>query len=175
MMVVDQAATLNGDTLVRFAALVHDLGKAVTPEAQLPSHYGHEWSGLGCIRQMCERLRVPGDYRDLSLLACEVHLNLHRVKEMKAATLLGLLEKIDAFRRPIRLDQVLLVGEADSRGRKGRESTPYPQAQFLRLCLKAACEVDAAGIAQRSKDGRVISQAIREQRIKAIESVRRAG
>lgn len=173
MMVVDQAAALGGDTRVRFAALVHDLGKAVTPEAQLPSHYGHEWSGLGCIRQMCRRLRVPGDYRDLALLACEVHLNLHRVNELKAATLLGLLEKIDAFRRPARLDQILLVGEADSRGRKGRESTPYTQAQFLRTCFEAACEVDAAGIAKGSKNGPAISQAIRDERIRAIESARK--
>ena len=172
MMAVDQAASLSGDIMVRFATLVHDLGKAVTPEAQLPSHYGHEWSGLGCIKQMCERLRVPGDYRDLALLACKVHLNLHRVREMKPATILGLLQTIDAFRRPGRLDQILLVGESDSRGRKGRESSPYPQAAFLRACFDAASGVDAGLIAQGMKDGREISEALHRQRIEAIKSLR---
>ncbi len=173
MMVIDQAAKLGGDAQVRFAALVHDLGKAVTPEAQLPSHYGHEWSGLGCIKQLCRRLRVPGEYKDLALLACEVHLNLHRVGELKAATILDLLERVDAFRRPRRLDQLLLVGEADARGRMGRESAPYPQAAILRACLKAASEIDAGGIARRAKSGPAIALAIRERRIKAIESSRR--
>jgi len=172
MMVVDQAASLSSDATVRFAALVHDLGKAVTPEAQLPSHYGHEFSGQGCIKQMCERLRVPGNYRDLALLACKVHLKLHRVSELKPATILELLQTIDAFRRPDRLDQILLVGESDSRGRKGRESRPYPQAAFLRACFDAASGVDAGRIAQDLDDGREIYEALRRQRIEAIRSVK---
>lgn len=170
MMVIDQSASLTDDIMVRFAALVHDLGKAKTPEAQLPSHYGHEWSGLPCIKRICERLRVPGDYRDLALLACKVHLKLHRVNELKASTVLDLLQTIDAFRRTQRLDQVLQVGEADCRGRKGRELMPYPQADFLRACFNAASSVDAGFIAQQTKDGKQIAELLRRQRIDAIRS-----
>jgi len=172
LMVVDQAAGLSSDLPIRFAALVHDLGKALTPEAQLPSHYGHEWSGLGRIKQLCLRLRIPNEYRDLALLGCEVHLKLHRVSELNASTTLDLLEYMDAFRRPHRLEQALLVGEADARGRKGREIEPYPQADFLRACYRAASEVDAANIARRLQNGTAIAQQIRAQRIKAINAVK---
>lgn len=172
LLVVDQAAGLSNDLPVRFAALVHDLGKAITPEAQLPSHYGHEWSGLGPIKQLCQRLRIPREYRDLALLVCQVHLKVHRARELKAGTILDLLETLDAFRRPQRLEQVLLVGEADLRGRSGREAEAYPQAGFLRSCFEAAKQVDTESIARRLKNGPAIAQEIRAQRIEAIKAVR---
>jgi tRNA nucleotidyltransferase (CCA-adding enzyme) len=172
LLVVDQAAEFSDDLPVRFAALVHDLGKAITPEAQLPSHHGHELSGLGPIKQLCQRLRIPNELRDLALLVCKVHLKIHRARELKPATILDLLETLDAFRRPRRLEQVLLVGEADMRGRTGREMEAYPQAGILRVCFKAATEIDAETIARRLKKGPAIAQEIREQRIKAIKAVR---
>ena len=172
LLVIDQAAALSGDLPVRFAALVHDLGKAITPEAQLPSHYGHEWSGLGPIKQLCQRLRIPNDFRDLALLVCQVHLKIHRARELKPATILDLLETLDAFRRPQRLEQVLLVAEADMRGRSGREMEAYPQAGILHACFKAATEIDTENIARRLKNGPAIAQGIREQRIEAIKAVR---
>ncbi len=172
LLVVDQAAALSNDLPVRFAALVHDLGKAITPEAQLPSHYGHEWSGLGPIKQLCQRLRIPREYRDLALLVCQVHLKVHRARELKAGTILDLLETLDAFRRPQRLEKVLLAGEADVRGRSGRETEAYPQAGFLRSCFKATKEVDTESIARRLKNGPAIAQEIRAQRIEAIKAVR---
>jgi tRNA nucleotidyltransferase (CCA-adding enzyme) len=172
LLVVDQAAGLSDDLPVRFAALVHDLGKAITPEAQLPSHYGHEWSGLGPIKQLCQRLRIPNEFRDLALLACQVHLKIHRARELKPATILELLETLDAFRRPRRLEQALLVAEADMRGRTGREMEAYPQAAILRAYFKAATEIDTESIARRLKNGPAIAQGIRELRIEAIKTVR---
>jgi tRNA nucleotidyltransferase (CCA-adding enzyme) len=172
MLVVDQAAGLSDDLPVRFAALVHDLGKAITPEAQLPSHYGHEWSGLGPIKQLCQRLRIPNEFRDLALLTCQVHLKIHRARELKPSTILDLLETLDAFRRPRRLEHVLLVAEADMRGRSGREMEAYPQAEYLRACFKAATEIDTEYIARRLKNGPAIAQGIREQRLEAIKAVR---
>ena len=172
MMVVDLAAELSDDPVVRFAALVHDLGKALTPQDQWPSHHGHEQSGLARIRDLCSRLRIPNQYRDLGLLACEVHLKLHRVDDMKPASILNLLETIDAFRRPLRLEQILLVGEADARGRKGLENRPYPQARILKECFHAAQDVDTAAIAEEQNSGPDIAERIRQQRCEAIRSVR---
>ena len=172
MMVLDLAAELSDDPVVRFAALVHDLGKALTPQDQWPSHHGHEQSGLACIKDLCKRLRIPNQYRDLALLGCEVHLKLHRVEEMTPAAILDLLDSIDAFRRPRRLEQALLVGEADWRGRKGFENRRYTQARTLRDCFNAAQQVDAAAIAEHQDSGPEVAQRIRQQRCEAIRSVR---
>lgn len=168
MMVVNQAAILTQDVVIRFAALVHDLGKVLTPKDKLPSHHGHEHAGLEVIRQMCARLRIPNEYRDLALVACRTHLKLHRVRELKPASAVGLLEEIDAFRRPHRLEQVLIVGEADSRGRKGFEQRGYPQGDILRAYFTAADNIDTASIAARLKSGPLIAQQVREQRCESI-------
>lgn len=174
MMVLDMASALSADPVVRFAALVHDLGKALTPQDEWPSHHDHEQSGLACIRDLCKRLRIPNQYRDLALLGCKVHLKLHRVDDMKPAAILGLLETIDAFRRPLRLEQVLLVGEADLRGRKGSEDRPYAQARTLRDCFQAARQVDTAAIAGGQRSGPDVAQRIRQQRCDAIRSIRKS-
>lgn len=168
MMVVDQAALLTRDPAARFAALVHDLGKALTPKEELPSHRGHEQSGLQCIREMCQRLRIPNEYRDLALLACLTHLKLHRIEELKPSSVLDLLETIDAFRRPNRLEQLLIVAEADARGRKGREHQDYLQGKILRHYFHAANAIDVAEIARYQKSGSEIGQRVREQRCEAI-------
>ncbi|MFU8831639.1 MAG: multifunctional CCA addition/repair protein, partial [Wenzhouxiangella sp.] len=121
LMVVDQAARLNGGLPERFACLVHDLGKAMTPSDQWPSHRGHEKSGLGPIREVCSRLAVPNECRDLALLVAEFHLHCHRALELKPQTVLKLFQRLDIFRRPDRLERFLLACEADLRGREGRE------------------------------------------------------
>lgn len=172
MMVVDQAAKLTADPVVLFAALVHDLGKALTPKAELPSHRGHEHSGLGVIRQLCTRLRIPNEYRDLALLACRTHLKLHRIRELKPSSVVDLLEEIDAFRRPQRLEQVLVVGEADIRGRKGYAQHGYPQGDLLRTYFSASRGIDAAGIASRCSGGPDIARRVRGQRCESIRLLR---
>ncbi len=174
LMVIDQAAKLTKDTVIRFAALVHDLGKALTPKDELPSHHGHERSGLPLIKQMCNRLRIPNEHRDLALVACRTHLKLHRIRELNPSSVLDLLEEIDAFRRPGRLEQVLAVAEADMRGRKGLEQERYVQRDILQDYFTAASGVDAAAIAQQQASGTKIAQQIREQRCAAIRAVKDA-
>ena len=171
MMVLDQAEGLSDDLEVRFAALVHDLGKGNTPVSKLPSHPGHETRGCKLIRDMSERLPVPRACRDLGVLVAEFHTHVHRALELRPETILKVLERGDAFRRPDRFEQLLLTCEADARGRSGLENRSYEQANYFRGALAAASEVDAAEIASTAEK-RKIPTMIRHARTEAIDRYR---
>ena len=173
MMVLDQAEALSDALEVRFAALVHDLGKGTTPQAMLPSHHGHETRGCKLIRRLAERLPVPRACRDLGLLVSEYHTHVHRALQLRPKTLLKVLERTDAFRRPERFEQFLLACEADARGRAGLEDRDYPQADLFRGAFRAASSVDTATIARDTKP-RKISTAIQRARKAAIARFRSA-
>lgn len=155
LMCLEQAARMSEDPVVRFATLLHDLGKGVTPKEKWPHHYGHETLGLPLIRDVCERLRVPKRYAALARLVCEYHTHCHRAAELKPASLLRVLEALDAFRRPQQLAQFLPACEADSRGRTGFEERPYPQADILRQAAAAARAVDVPALLS---DNKVVSR-----------------
>jgi len=176
MMVVDQAARLCADPEVRFAALVHDLGKGETPPDRWPGHHGHEQRSAQLVDELCQRLRAPTRFREL---ACQVALHhglAHRAAELRPGTVLKLLEASGAFRRAERLDQFLLACEADYRGRAGLEQRPYPQAEILRAAYRAAADVDRAGLAEAGKGGDMaaIGRELRRRRLDAISASRRA-
>src|SRR6202167_4292875 len=141
LMVLDQAALLSPDTKVRFAALVHDLGKGTTPREEWPSHRGHEERSVSLIEALAERLRLPSDYRDLAIIVARYHGIVHRAFELRPATILDFLERADAFRRSERFAQALLACEADSRGRTGLELLPYPQREYLQAAREAAAAI----------------------------------
>jgi tRNA nucleotidyltransferase (CCA-adding enzyme) len=167
MMVLDQAEKLSTDLDVRFAALVHDLGKGNTPKSKLPSHPGHEIRGVKLIRGLSERLPVPNACRDLGLLVSEFHTHVHRAFELRPKTVLKVLERTDAFRRPDRFERFLLTCEADARGRGGLEDRDYPQANFFRGAFGAANSIDAGAVAG-AHEGSKIPRAIRRERERAI-------
>lgn len=171
LMVVEQAAALSDDVEVRFAALVHDLGKGTTRLADLPSHPGHEQRGTALIRTMAERLPLPRACRDLGLLVAEYHTHCHRAFELRDDTVVKLFEKVDAFRRRERFEQFLVACEADARGRTGFEKRDYPQADHLRAAFAAASSVDSGHIAAAT-DEREIPQAIRSARVAAVAAAR---
>ncbi len=173
MMVLDQAEKLSPQLEVRFAALVHDLGKGNTPRARLPGHPGHEKRGCKLIRNMAQRLPIPNACRDLGLLVAEFHTHVHRAFELRPETILKVLESTDAFRRPERFDNFLLTCEADARGRAGLENRPYEQARLMRTAFAAAAAVDAAAIASTT-DRKRVAQAIHAARKAAIAGVREA-
>ncbi|MFL6652907.1 MAG: multifunctional CCA addition/repair protein [Sulfurifustaceae bacterium] len=174
MMVVDQAARLSSDKRVRFAALVHDLGKGATPPAEWPRHIGHEARSVKLIEQLCARFRVPNDYRELAVLVARHHGLCHRLFELRPATVLDLLEALDAFRRPERVDEYATACEADARGRAGLEANPYPQRARLLGALAAARAIDTAGIAAQAARqglaGEAVGARIREERLRAIKA-----
>jgi tRNA nucleotidyltransferase (CCA-adding enzyme) len=173
MMVVEQSAYLSDDVEVRFAALVHDLGKGTTRLAELPSHPGHEQRGKKLINAMADRLPLPKACRDLGLLVAEYHTHCHRALELRDDTVVKLFEKVDAFRRTERFEKFLLACEADARGRTGLEDRDYPQATHLREAFAAASAVDAGSIAA-DMDDRKIPQAIRGARVSAVREVRKS-
>jgi tRNA nucleotidyltransferase (CCA-adding enzyme) len=172
MMVIEESGKLCDDVEVRFAALVHDLGKATTSPADLPSHPGHEQRGNKLIRRMAEQLPVPRACRDLALIVAEYHTHCHRAFELRDSTIVKVLEQTDAFRRPQRFEQFLLACEADARGRTGLENRDYPQANYLRSAFVAAAAVDAGSIANSIEETR-IPDAIRAARVHAVAETRK--
>jgi tRNA nucleotidyltransferase (CCA-adding enzyme) len=172
LMVLQQAAALSSSTVVRFAALLHDLGKGTTPREEWPRHIAHETRGLALVRDVCKRLAVPNQHRDLALLVCEYHTHCHRAMELRGKTIMKLLTATDALRRPERFDEFLLACEADARGRLGLENRDYPQAEYLRRALKIAQQISARQFADRGITGKDLGAAILTERIRQLEAMR---
>jgi tRNA nucleotidyltransferase (CCA-adding enzyme) len=169
LMALRVAARLSEEPTVRFAVLTHDLGKGTTPVEILPRHRGHEERSVELLDALCARLPVPRAYHDLAAHVARYHGLVHRADELRASTTLKLLTAVDGFRKPKRFDEFLLACEADARGRKGLEDSPYPQAARLRTALAAAAAVDARALAaERSLDGRALGEALQARRIEAI-------
>ena len=172
-LVVDMAARLApGDAVIGFAALTHDLGKALTPSHKLPRHVGHEHAGLAPLEALCARLKVPAAYREPAVTACREHLNVHRIGELRDATLHDLIARCDGFRKPERIDQLATVCECDKRGRLGSAEAVYPQAELLRRAHAAARNVNARDITAGGLSGPAVGEALRKARIRAIAAVR---
>lgn len=174
LLAMRASARLSRRADVRFAVMLHDLGKGLTPGRLLPSHHGHEEAGLAPVETVCKRLRAPARFRTLALAVCRYHLKLHRLEELKPRTVLELLTGLDAFRNPDRLEPFVLACEADSRGRKGCEDRPYPQARLLNDYLEAARRVDLSDLAGRASAPRKIEEEVRRRRIAAMRKVRAA-
>ena len=173
-LVIDAAARLQASLPARWAALLHDLGKATTPAEVLPAHIGHEQRSAHLARQVCERLKVPNDCRELAIMAARDHGNLHRAAELRASTMVDLLERCDAIRKPTRFSELLQACEADARGRAGRSDQPYPQASMWQAALQAARSIDAGAIAgasppePASSRAQRIRDAVHRARVEAV-------
>ena len=171
IMSLNQSTRLSDDPIIRFAVLVHDLGKATTPKDKLPSHYGHEERGAKIIDKLCKRYRIPNKYRELAINVSRFHLDCHRIQEMKPETVLKKLEQLDAFRRPERFEQFLIACEADARGCAGFEDREYPQIKYFQSALKAASEIDTSELQRQGFEGKILGQEIKKQQIKNIKEI----
>ena len=174
MLAVRYAARVKAPTSVRFAVLMHDLGKAQTPPEQWPSHRGHEEGGVPLIEGLCQRLRVPNGLRELAVLGARHHAVVHRAAELRPDTILKLFEATDAFRRPERFAELLLVCESDARGRTGLEDKPYPQAEYLRLARDAAAAEQLSAEERAGLEGPAIGAKIRLKRLEAVKRIKAA-
>jgi tRNA nucleotidyltransferase (CCA-adding enzyme) len=172
LMVLDQAVQLSDDARVRFAALVHDLGKGTTPRSEWPGHRGHEERSVALIEALATRLRIPGEYRELAVIVARHHGIAHRAFELKPKTILEFLEHADALRRPDRFSQALLACEADSRGRTGLENNPYPQRDYLLAARTAAAAVKPTADDLAAHPGARIAEYLHRRRLQAVAAVR---
>ena len=171
MMALQQAVKLSSKPEVRFAVLCHDLGKGITPKDQLPSHHGHEELGVALIQQWCNQYRVPNNFKDLAIKVARWHLHAHRVAELRAETIVKLLQGLDAFRNPTILEDYLLACQADSTGRAGKQNNAYPNAAILRAAFSAACNIDVPELMSRGLEGAQLGVAILQARINAVKNI----
>ena len=171
MLALRYAAASGASAPVRFAVLMHDLGKALTAPERWPSHHGHEEAGVPVIEALCIRLKVPNGFRDLAVLTARHHAVVHRAAELRPATVLKLLEAADAFRRPERFEEMLAACEADARGRAGLQAQPYPQRDYLRRARAAAAAVGLDESERQGLAGPAIGERIREKRLAALRAL----
>lgn len=172
MMALQQATRLSDKVTVRFATLMHDLGKATTPKDVLPRHIGHEERSLDLVKGLCERMAIPNAFRELALAVAKYHTHCHRVKELKTTTLLRTLEALDAFRRPERFDEFLLCCEADARGRTGFENRDYSQVDYFREALARCKQVSSAEVDAERFQGKAFGEELNRLRLAALEPMR---
>jgi len=173
LLALAAAARLTPDPRVRFAALVHDLGKGTTPGDRLPHHHRHEQRGRKLIEAMARRLKIPNDYRDLALLTARWHSHVHRALELRPATLLQVLEGTDAYRRPERFEQFLLACTADAQGRGQTPPPDYPQATLMRQALAVTRDIDARPFLAQGIEGPALGERVRQARLAALRRLRR--
>ena len=171
-LVLDQCAAMQLPLTARFAALVHDLGKGLTPQSEWPKHIAHEARSARLARQVGNRLKVPNECQQMGVLVAEYHTHCHRALELKPATIWKLFRALDVLRKPERLEVFLGACEADARGRTGLEQAPYPQTDFLRGACDAARQVDVGAITAQGLEGKALGDAIQQARIHAIGEFR---
>ncbi|HEI8867021.1 TPA: multifunctional CCA addition/repair protein [Serratia odorifera] len=174
LMTLAIAARLSPEIDVRFAALCHDLGKGLTPKEYWPHHHGHGPAGVRLVEQLCQRLRVPNPIRDLSRLVAEYHDLIHTANKLRPETLLKLFDAIDVWRKPQRLEQMILTSEADARGRTGFEENPYPQGDYLRAAYRVAQGVAVKEVVDSGFQGLAIRDEVKRRRQQALAQWKRA-
>lgn len=172
MMVLQQAVKLSDKISVRFAALLHDLGKGLTDPALWPSHHGHEKSGVPLVTALCKRIKTPNAEYELAKLTSEHHGKVHKAFELKPQTIIRLFDKTDAWRKPDRFNELLMACEADARGRLHFEDRDYPQRQYIADCYEAACSVDVKQIVATGIKGPAIKEALYQARCQQVADIK---
>jgi len=172
LLALREAVKAGGGVPVRFAVLMHDLGKAATPADKLPSHHGHEDAGVALVEQLADRLRVPNHLRELAVITARHHTHVHRALELRADTVVKTLEACDALRRPERFADFLLACEADARGRTGLEERVYPQRAFFAAARDAVAAVTLNAAERSGLSGEQIGQELRKRRVAAVEALK---
>ncbi len=168
LMALDQAARLSDNPAVRFAVLLHDLGKGITPAHILPRHIGHEEGGVPLVNAVCDRLRVPQRYRQLAVAVTRYHLLCHKIASLRPATILKILKGLDAFRQPDNMAPFLLACEADARGRSGFADRPYPSANWLNAAFATVRNLSVEDFVERGLTGGAIGQALDTRRLELL-------
>ncbi|MGK3111773.1 multifunctional CCA addition/repair protein [Candidatus Pantoea formicae] len=169
LMTLTMSAVLSDELDVRFATLFHDVGKALTPPEKWPSHHGHGLAGVPIVEALCQRLRVPNQVRDLALIVTEFHDIVHTIERQSAESLIALFDRIDAWRKPDRVEKMALTSEADARGRAGLESLAYPQGDYLRRAFTLAQAVPTKDVVAAGFKGPAVREELTRRRVIAVQ------
>jgi tRNA nucleotidyltransferase (CCA-adding enzyme) len=169
LMTLTMSAVLSDELDVRFATLFHDVGKALTPPEKWPSHHGHGLAGVPIVEALCQRLRVPNQVRDLALIVTEFHDIVHTIERQSAESLIALFDRIDAWRKPDRVEKMVLTSEADARGRAGLESMAYPQGDYLRRAFTLAQAVPTKDVVAAGFKGPAVREELTRRRVIAVQ------
>ena len=172
LMALQQSVKLSDSSAIRFAVLVHDLGKGITPDHILPSHSGHEARGVALVDSLCDRLKVPNHFRQLALAVTEYHLMCHKALELDAELILALLKGIGALKSSAKLEEFILCCEADARGRTGFEDRDYPTGDYLRAALTEITDISIADLVTSGTDGAEIGRQLNLRRIACIAELK---
>ena len=172
LMALDQATALDNDTATRFAVLMHDLGKGITPEEILPKHTGHEERGVKLVNDLCDRLKIPNRYRELAIAVSRYHLLCHKAPTLRPVTILKVLKGIGALRQAEKLAQFIRCCESDARGRLGFEHTTYESGLWLTQVFEAIQSIDNKEFIQQGFSGKKLGEAIDERRLQIISEMK---
>ncbi|WP_044871253.1 multifunctional CCA addition/repair protein [Pseudomonas sp. LFM046] len=175
LAVLRQCAEHDQPLTVRWACLLHDLGKGATPEEEWPQHIAHEKRGLNLIKAVNERCKAPRDCQELALLVGEYHTHAHRALELRASTLLELLQSFDVYRRPQRFEEFVAASEMDARGRTGLEQREYPQSTYLLGAAAAARAVAVQPLLEKGFKGAELGEALKNERLKVLKAYKESG
>ena len=172
LMALEQSVRLSDRSAIRFAVLVHDLGKGITPDDVLPSHKGHEARGVALVDDVCDRFKVPNDVRQLALAVTEYHLMCHKAQQLKPETIVNLLKGIGALKSRDKLEDFILCCEADARGRTGFEDRDYPSSDYLRDALSCISAISVADLVEAGLDGAEIGRQLHLRRTARIADLK---
>lgn len=172
LMALQQSVRLSHSSKIRFAVLVHDLGKGITPDHVLPSHRGHEARGVPLVNDLCDRFKVPNDVRQLALVVTEYHLMCHKAQELKPETIVNLLKGVGALKSRDRLEDFILCCEADARGRTGFEDRAYPSSDYLRAAVDGISNISVADLVEAGIDGAEIGRQLHLRRTARMTEIK---
>ena len=172
LMALQQSVRLSDSRKIRFAVLVHDLGKGITPDHVLPSHRGHEARGVPLVNDVCDRFKVPNDVRQLALVVTEYHLMCHKAQELKPETVVNLLKGVGALKSRDRLEDFILCCEADARGRTGFEDREYPSSDYLRAAVDGISNISVADLVEAGIDGAEIGRQLHLRRTARMTEIK---
>ena len=172
LMALQQSVRLSRSSKIRFAVLVHDLGKGITPDHVLPSHRGHEARGVPLVNDVCDRFKVPNNVRQLALVVTEYHLMCHKAQELKPETIVNLLKGVGALKSRDRLEDFILCCEADARGRTGFEDRAYPSSDYLRAAVDGISNISVADLVEAGVDGAEIGRQLHLRRTARMSEIK---
>lgn len=134
MLVLDKASELTKELEIRFSALVHDLGKSITPKEEYPHHYGHEINGVDLVTKFGNRIKAPTRWIECGKVACREHMRGGIFYKMKPSKKIEFIERI--AKSPLGLHGLQIVVYSDKLSSRNIDSGSIDFESIGKECLK---------------------------------------